>query len=397
MRRLIGLLLVAAMVFGVLSGCAEEKPAAPAKPATPPQPAAPTEIKIGVSAPITGTIPVVGRGTKLGAEMAAEEVNAKGGLKVGDKQLKVRLIIEDSANDPKQTAAVFQKLITKDEVVAIIGDQASKCSMAGGPIAQSNGVPMVTPWSTTDAVTAGKDYVFRACFTNSYQAGMMAKYAWETLKYKTAAVLFDINSDSVKDLAEKFSAAFKKLGGQVVSYESYTTGDKDFSAQLTKIKAGKPDCMYIASYYDEGGLQVRQARKLGIKAPILGTDGWDSPELIDLGGKDMEGVLFTDHYAIDIASPKAKVFIDAYNKKHNLIPDAPAALTYDAAMLVFKAIEKAGKLDRKAIRDALSTTEYEGVTGYIKFKPGSGDPDKDVIIVEIKGGKFTYKAMVKAS
>ena len=365
MRSVARALLILLLTASLLAGCTPAQPTAPVKPAAPP---APKEIKIGVSAPITGSIPVVGRGTKLGAEMAAEEINAKGGLQIGGTKLPVKLIIEDSANDPKQTAAVFQKLITKDEVLAIIGDQASKCSMAGAPIAQSNGVPMVTPWSTTDAVTAGKDYVFRACFTNSFQAGMMAKHAIGDLKYKTAAVLFDINSDSLKDLAERFKVAFEKLGGKVVAYESYTTGDKDFSSQLTKIRAQKPDCLYIASYYDEGGLQVKQARKLGITAPVLGTDGWDSPELVDLGGKDMEGILFTDHYAVDIATDTAKTFIAAFQKKHNLTPDSPTALTYDAAMLLFRAIEKAGKLDRKSVRDALASTDYEGVTGRIKFK-----------------------------
>ncbi len=396
MKRVALVFCVLAILVGALAGCGEQKSAQPA-PAPKPEekPTEPAEIVIGVSAPLTGSIPVVGRGTKFGAEMAADEVNSAGGLDVGGKKYKVRLIIDDSANDPKQTAAVFQKLITKDNALVVIGDQASKCSMAGAPIAQSNGVPMVTPWSTTDAVTAGKDFVFRACFRNSFQAGMMAKYAIENLGFKKTAVLYDIGSDSLKDLAEKYRDAFKKYGGEVVAFETYTTGDKDFSAQLTKIKAAKPECIYIASYYDEGGLQVKQARKLGINCQILGTDGWDSPELIELGGEVMEGILFTDHYAVDIASDRAKVFIDKFQKKHNLVPDAPAALTYDAAMLTFQAIQKAGKLDRKAVREALSTTDYEGVTGRIKFNPGSGDPDKDVIIVGIKGGKFTYKAVVK--
>ncbi len=311
---------------------------------------------------------------------------------------KVRLIIEDSGNDPKQVAAVFQKLITKDNVLVVIGDQASKCSMAGAPIAQSNQVPMVTPWSTTDAVTAGKDWVFRACFRNSFQSGMMAKYAIEELKAKTAAVLFDIASDSLKDMSEVFRKSFTKYGGKIVAFETYTTGDKDFSAQLTKIKAFKPDCLFIASYYDEGGLQVRQARNLGITCQILGTDGWDSPELIELGGEVMEGILFTDHYAIDIASEKAKVFIKKYEDKYGFVPDAPAALTYDAAMLAFQAIESAGKIDRKAVRDALAVTDYEGVTGRIRFNPKGedpGSPEKEVIVVEIKDGKFTFKAMIK--
>lgn len=348
------------------------------------------EVKIGVSAPLTGSIPVVGRGTKYGAEMAAEEINAKGGLDVGGRKVKVKLIIEDSANDPKQTAVVFQKLITQDKVLGIIGDQASKCSMAGGPIAQSNGVPMITPWSTTDAVTAGKDYVFRACFCNSFQAPVMARYAIQKLGAKKGAVLFDIASDSLKDLAENFRKAFIAGGGEIVAYETYTTGDKDFSAQLTKIRATGPDVVYMASYYDEGGLQVKQAHSIGLNVPILGTDGWDSPELIQLGGADMEGILFTDHYAVDIAGDTAKVFISKYKTKYGFVPDAPAALTYDAAMLLFKAIEKAGKLDRKAVRDAMATMDYDGVTGKIKFEGGSGDPKKDVVIVQIKDGAFVF-------
>ncbi len=392
MRSAVRGLVVLMLTAAVLVGCT---PTQPSEPSTPANVTESKEIKIGVSAPITGSIPVVGRGTKFGAELAAEEVNAKGGLQVGDEKLPVKLIIEDSANDPKQTAAVFQKLITKDNVVAIIGDQASKCSMAGAPIAQSNGVPMVTPWSTTDAVTEGKDYVFRACFRNSDQGGVMAKYVIEDLKYKTVAMLFDINSDSLKDTAESFRANFEKLGGEVVAYETYTTGDKDFSSQLTKIKAKKPEGLFIASYYDEGGLQVKQARKLGIDVQIMAQDGWDSPELIDLGGEAMEGCLFTDHWAVDIATETAKTFIEAYQDKHDIVPDAPAALTYDAAKLLFQAIERAGSLDHKAVRDALADTDYDGVTGHIKFKEGSGDPEKDVVIVEIKDGQFTYKSMVK--
>jgi branched-chain amino acid transport system substrate-binding protein len=289
---------------------------------------------------------------------------------------------------------VFQKLINQDQVLAVIGSQSSKCSNAGAPIAEAAGVPQISPWSTNPNVTKGKQFVFRACFIDPFQGKVVAMFAKNRLKAKTAAVLYDVASDYNKGIAEVFKAEFTKIGGKVVSFETYTTGDKDFSAQLTKIKTGNPDVLFLPNYFNEVPLQAQQAHKLGLKAKIIGSDSWDSPDLLKLGSADLEGAYFSNHYSADVKSPISDQFVKAYEAKFKGKPDAAAALTYDSAQIVFKAIAKAGKLDRKAIRDALAQTAgFKGVTGTISFS-GSNDPVKSAVIIKVTGGKFEYDSTV---
>ncbi|MDS4058873.1 MAG: ABC transporter substrate-binding protein [Candidatus Contendobacter sp.] len=350
-----------------------------------------SELKIGVSAPLTGDISALGQSTKNAILLAQDEVNAGGGLKVGDKVLKVRCIIEDDENKPESTATVFQKLINQDRVLAIIGSQSSKCSNAGAPIAESAKVPQITPWSTNPNVTKGRSFVFRACFIDPFQGRVVAQFAAGKLKAKTAAVLYDVASDYNKGIAEVFKANYEKLGGKIVAFETYTTNDKDFSAQLTKIKDAKPDVIFLPNYYSEVPLQVQQAKRLGITAPFIGSDSWGSNELLTLGGADLNGYYFSTHYAADNAAPVAKKFIADYEKAYGTKPDDVAALTYDAFGLLFDSIQSAGKADREAIRAALSTLpSYKGVTGDMKFQADSRDPIKSAVILQIKDGKFTY-------
>ncbi|HHW14828.1 MAG TPA: ABC transporter substrate-binding protein, partial [Firmicutes bacterium] len=347
-------------------------------------------VRIGVSAPISGDIAPLGLSTKNAALMAEEEINAAGGIKVGKEKLKVKFIIEDDENKPESTATVFQKLINQDQVVAIIGSQSSKCSNAGAPIAEAAGVPQLSPWSTNPNVTKGKKYVFRACFIDPFQGKVVAQFARKQLKAKTAAVLYDVASDYNKGIADVFKAEFAKAGGKIVAFETYTTGDRDFSAQLTKIKAADPDVLFLPNYFNEVPLQVQQARKLGLKAKFIGSDSWDNPDLLKLGAADFEGSYFSNHYSADVKSPVSDKFVAAYEKKFGVKPDAAAALTYDAAHIMFKAIERAGKLDRKAVRDALAATKnFKGVTGTISFS-GNNDPVKSAVIIEVTGGKFVY-------
>jgi len=355
-------------------------------------------IKLGVIAELTGDMPAVGASCRNAAEMAVKEINAAGGLKVGKDKMKVELVVEDNAGKADQSAAA-QKLITQDEVAAIVGPNASRYAIPASEIAESSETVLITPWSTNPKTTLDantnqpKKYVFRACFIDPFQGGVLAKFALESLKAKNAAVLYDVASDYNKGIAEVFKQNFEKMGGKVVAFETYTTNDKDFSAQLTKIKDAKPDVIFLPNYYSEVPLQVQQAKRLGITVPFIGSDSWGSNELLTLGGADLNGYYFSTHYAADNAAPVAKKFITDYEKAYGAKPDDVAALTYDAFGLLFNSIKNAGKADRESIRAALSTLpSYKGVTGDMKFQADSRDPVKSAVILKIVDGKFTFHA-----
>ncbi|MHB8836409.1 MAG: ABC transporter substrate-binding protein [Candidatus Methylomirabilia bacterium] len=359
-------------------------------------------VRVGVIAEITGDMPAVGASCRNAAEMAVKEINAAGGLDVGGKKLKVELFVEDNGGKADQSAAAAQKLITQEEVVAIIGPNASRYAIPASEIAESNQTIFITPWSTNpkttlDAVTGKpKRYAFRSCFIDPFQGKVLAKFALETMKAKRAAVLYDVASDYNKGIAEVFKADYEKLGGTVVAFETYTTNDKDFSAQFTKIKTTAPDVIFLPNYYSEVPLQVQQAKRLGITAPFLGADAWGSADLLKLGGADLEGYYFSTHYAADNAAPAAVKFISGYAKAYGTAPDDVAALTWDAFGLLFTAIRNAGKTDREAVRDALAKLpSYAGVTGDMRFQDGSGDPIKSAVILQVKGGKFVYVTNAK--
>jgi len=356
-------------------------------------------IRVGVVAELTGDIPAVGASCKNAAEMAAKEINDAGGLEVGGTKYQVKLFIEDNAGKADQSASAAQKLITQQNVVAIIGPNASRYAIPASEIAESSHVVLITPWSTNPKTTldartgAPKKYVFRSCFIDPFQGRVVAKFALDNLKAKKAAVLYDVASDYNKGIAEFFKATFEQSGGQVVAFETYTTGDKDFSAQLTKIKESNPDVIFLPNYYTEVPLQVQQAHRLGITAPFVGSDSWGSGDLLKLGGADLEGYYFSTHYAADAATPIATKFINSYKAKYGSTPDDVAALTYDAFGLLWTAVKNAGKVDRQAVRDALAKVPlYEGVTGNMKFQEGSGDPIKSAVIVQIKNGEFHWFA-----
>ena len=348
------------------------------------------DIRIGVNAEITGSKPTVGDSCKNAAQLLVTQVNADGGLKVGDKKWPVTLFIEDNEDKPESAAAVAKKLISQNNVLAILGPNASGNAIPAARICEDAKVIMITPWSTNPKTTENMKYVFRACFVDDFQGQVMAKFARDNLKANTAAVLYDVASEYNKGIAEIFKKEFEAMGGKVVAFESYTKDDKDFSSQLTKIKAANPDVLFLPNYYNEVPLQVQQARRLGLTCAIIGSDSWGSDELLKLGGKDLEGCFFSTHYAPDIATTQAQKFIKEYEAKYGKKPDDVAALTYDSLNLLLTAISKAGSLDRQKVRDALANiTEFEGVTGKMKFK-GTGDPIKSAVIIQIKDGKFTY-------
>jgi len=363
-------------------------------------PAAPETIKIGVNAPLTGDIPKVGEGTKFAAEMWQEDVNKAGGLEIGGKKYQVELVIEDNESKAESAVAANTKMITQDEVLIIIGPQASKQAVPAGQVANDNQTPMISPWSTNPNTTKNRPWVFRACFLDDFQGPAVANFVTEEFGFTKAAVLYDIASDYPKGLAEFFKTAWEGLhgAGSVVAYESFTTKDTDFSAQLTKIRESGAEFLFTPQYYNEVALIAQQAHQLGFNKPIVGSDSWGSAELIPLCGEDCYGQFFTTHYAAAGATGATKAFIDAYTAKYGYVPDDVAALTWDAFNLAKQAMQDCGKItgdlaaDRTCIKDALSkVTGFEGITGTMTFSPGSGDPKKCAVIVKINDkGEFTF-------
>jgi branched-chain amino acid transport system substrate-binding protein len=356
-------------------------------------------IKIGINAPLTGDIPKVGEGTKYAAQMWLEDVNAKGGIKVGGKTYKVELVIEDNESKAESAVTANTKLITVDEVLAIVGPQASKQAVPAGEVANNYKTPMISPWSTNPDTTKDRPFVFRACFLDPFQGPVIANFVKEEYGFKKAAVLYDVASDYPKGLAEFFKAAWEKQNGpgSVVAYESFTTKDTDFSSQLTKIIRSGADFLFTPQYYNEVALIVQQAHQLGFNKPIVGSDSWGSAETVKLCGKDCYGLFFSTHYAAAGAKGATKAFIDRYNQKYGYVPDDVAALTWDAMGIVQEAIQNCGKLsgdikkDRVAVRDAMSRIKkFDGITGTMDFSKGN-DPLKCAVIVRISDkGEFEF-------
>ncbi len=355
-------------------------------------------IKIGLDIPLTGDIPKVGEGSKYAAEIVKEEVDAAGGLQVGDETYMLEIIIEDNESKAESATAAATKLITQDQVLVIVGPQASKQAVPTGEVANTNETPMVSPWSTNPRTTEDRPWVFRACFLDPFQGPVVASFVTEEFGFTKAAVLYDVASDYPKGLAEFFKAAWEKLYGEgsVVAFETFTTGDADFSAQLTKIKGTDAEFLFTPQYYNEVPLIVQQAHELGLTFPIVGSDSWGSAETTKLCGEDCEGLFFSTHYAAAAATGATKEFIDKYNEKYGYVPDDVAALTYDAMYIVLQAIQNTGGLtgdlaaDRKAVRDELARIEnFEGITGRMTFTE-EGDPIKCAVIVKIEEGEFRF-------
>ena len=344
------------------------------------------EILIGQYGSLTGTTATFGISTKNGIEMATEAINAAGGL-LGKQ---VRIIVEDDQGRPEEAQTVVSKLINSDRVVALLGEVASSNSLAAAPVAQQNRIPMISPSSTNPAVTEVGDFIFRVCFIDPFQGFVMAKFAANTLQFTNVAILRDIKSDYSVGLADVFIQNFTTLGGTIASDESYSGGDTDFSAQLTALKATNPQAIFVPGYYTEVGLIARQAKALGIQAPLLGGDGWDSPDLIEIGGEALEGSYFSNHYSVDDPSPAIQKFVTDYRAKYGETPDALAGLGYDAAMVLFDAIKRAGTTEPQALRDAIAATRnFAGVTGTTTLDEHR-NAVKPAVVLQIKDAKLAY-------
>jgi branched-chain amino acid transport system substrate-binding protein len=339
-----------------------------------------SEIVIGEYGSMTGATATFGTSSHDGVMLAVDEINGAGG--VLGKTIKV--IAEDDQSKADEAVNAVQKLINRDRVVAVVGEVASKRSLAAGNVCEKYKVPMVSPASTNPDVTKGKKYVFRTCFTDDFQGMVNGQFA-QKRGWKKIAVLTDVNNDYSKGLAKYFRMAYEK-SGQIVADESYREGDKDFKAQLTKIKAASPDGVFVPGYYTDVGLILRQARELGLTMPFFGGDGWDSPETLKLGSV-ADGCFYTDHYSPDDQSPQVKNFIAAYQKKYGKVPDAMAILGYDAMRVVADAIKRAGKVEPDAIRDALEQTkDFPGASGTITIDENH-NARKPIKVLEISGGK----------
>lgn len=348
------------------------------------------EIYIGVIAPLTGDIPKVGQSTVEAAQMAVDEINAQCGLQIDGEHYEIVILVEDNEAKAESSVAVATRLIVEEEVAAIIGPQASKQAVPTGQVANDRETPMISPWSTNPATTLDRPWVFRAAFLDPFQGPVVAGFAQKEFGAQKVAVLYDVASDYPKGLAENFRDAALASGMEVVAFESFTTGDTDFSSQLTTIIAAAPDVIFTPQYYNEVPLIVQQARGLGYTGPIVGSDSWGTPNLIDLCGDACNGLFFSTHYAPDIATEIGQKFITAYEERYGYKPDDVAALTYDAFQLLFTAIENAQSFERADIRDALANIDlFEGVTGAMSFDE-QGDPIKCAVIIQIKDNAFTY-------
>jgi branched-chain amino acid transport system substrate-binding protein len=344
------------------------------------------EIPIGEYEGMTGATASFGDNTHNGITLAVEEINAAGG--VNGKKLKVYL--EDDESQKEKVRPVITKLITQNKAVAILGEVASSRSIAAAPVCEQYSIPMISPSSTNTAVTVKENgdvrgYVFRICFIDPFQGEAMAKFLHDTLKFNKVAVFRNVKEDYSKGLADAFIKTFTSEGGTITKDISYSTGDKDFRAQLTTIKADNPQAVYVPGYYTEIGLIAQQAKDAGLTVPLAGGDGWDEQETTK--NPAMEGHYFTNHCSITSQAPKIKTFVDIYVKRFNKQPNALAALGYDAANVLADAIKRSKSLGGSDLKDAIaSTKDFPGVTGAITINE-KHNTNKAIVVLQYKGGK----------
>ena len=348
-------------------------------------------IKIGGIAPLSGAVAVYGVECTNGVNLAVEEINAAGGI----NGKKIAYIAEDDEGDPAKSVNAYKKLTTQDGIRMIIGSLTSGCTIALTASAQAQGVIQIAPAATAEAVTDAGNYIFRTCFIDPFQGSIGGKFAAVNLGKKNAAILYDIGNDYSVGLQENFVKEFTKNGGSIVAMESYSTGDKDFNAQLTKIKAASPDVVYLPDYYGTVALIAKQLRNQGIDAPIIGADGWDG--LTDNAGDEVLNGFYSNHYAADSSDPAVQAFVKNFKAKYNKEPNAFAALGYDSMYLLKDAILKAGSTDAKAVRDALEKTDADYVTGHIKFDE-KHNPVKSAVMIElVKNAEGNLEAVYNAT
>jgi branched-chain amino acid transport system substrate-binding protein len=377
--------IIAAVTIGVAAGACERRPGAADDRGG--------EIVIGMYGSLTGDGASFGQSSKEGSELAVQEINNGGGL-LGGRRFK--LLIEDDQSKPEEASNAVTKLISQDKVVAVLGEVASRRSLAAAPIAQRYQIPMITPSSTNERVTEVGDYIFRVCFIDPFQGEVLAKFAFNDLKAKKVAILKDIQQDYSVGLTDAIARNFKALGGMVLDPVSYTSGDSDFKAILTQVRSQKPDAIFVTGYYPEAAIITRQARELGMTMPMLGGDGWVGDALKN-GREALKNTYISNHYSGDNPDPLVQTFEKSYRATFNREPDSIAALAYDAVKLLADSMTRAGSTEGPKVRDALATADVRGVTGQLKMN-AKRNVDKPAVIQEVTfvNGevKFVYKATI---
>lgn len=402
LSRFVGMSAASVLAAGLIlaAGCGSTPAGSgsPAAPTTAPKAGEPTKaasgaaqagsgaiaMKVGMITPLSGDVKTYGESVKNAYELAIEEANKAG-------KVNITTVVTDSKGDATEGVNAATKLINQDKVKAIFGPVISRVAIGVSDIVNTNKIVMITPTGTAPKVTVDngkrKEYIFRSCFIDPFQGQVMAKFGLNTVKAKNASIVYDISNDYSKGLAETFKAAFEQGGGKVVNMESYGKDDVDFSAILTKVGSNSPDVLFLPDYYNKVSLIGRQAKEKGVKATLLGVDGWDSAEL---DTKAMEGGYFSNHYSAEDQRPEVQEWIKKYQAKFGKAPDALGTLAYDAANLLVEAIVKAGSDDPTKIRDAMANIkDFKAVTGTLSFDK-DGNPIKSAVVLQIKDGKQKY-------
>jgi len=348
-------------------------------------------VKIGISEPMTGAMAVGGALCMQGYELAQEQNPTVLGKTV-------ELVLVDNKSDKVESASAVSRLIEKEGVVAVLVGYGSSCAIPGGEVANKAGIPMLSASATNPLVTQGKEYVFRACFLDPFQGEVMARYTFEDLGIKKAALLVDIAQDYSVGLAKFYRDTFKKLGGEIICDVKYNTGDQDFSAQLSQIIASGAEVLFFPGYFGDVALIAIQGRELGYTGKYLGGDTLHNPVLIELAGEAAEGLIastfFVDDEELAKSNPESEKFIKLFKEKYNESPNAVSVLTYDSYNLMLDAIERAGSFDPAAIRDALTATKnFPGAGGLITIDE-MGDAVKPAILVKVVNGDFAYETTI---
>lgn len=377
-------LSVICLVPFVLFGCGRQDAHVVEKPP-------PERVRLGAFMSLSGDTSQYGISALNGIRMAVEEANAAGGVKGS----RVDLVVRDTRSDAVETAVAVEKLAREERVHALLGEVVSSRSLAAARVAQREQVPMLTPSATSPELTAVGDYIFRSCYTDTFQGAALARFGISTLSAMRAAMLVDRDQRYSVELARLIREDFERRGGKVVAQQEYSGGESDFSVQLAEVGAAQPDVIFIPGYYMEVGLLARQARALGLSVPLVGGDGWDSPRLLQIGGDALAGGFYTTHFSAQDPDPLVQRFVADYRRLYGTPPDSFSATAYDAARIMLAAIERAPSLERAALRDSLAATrDFQGVTGSVTFNE-ERNAVKPIVVVRIgEGSRQTVEAHV---
>lgn len=358
-----------------------------------------SEIKLGLICPISGQSAIAGEYITAGISLVEDELNSAGGLEVNGKKYPVKFIIEDNEGLPEKTVNAIQKLINQDKVVGIIGPDMSKCLLAGGPIAQEAGVPIIGTFTTNKACTEIGDYVFRACFIDDFQGQVAAQYSFNDLGAKTASILYDNSDDYAKGLMENFTKKFEELGGKVIEVQAYGGNEvKDYNVQLSKIKAADADVFFLPNLFTGLPLQVKQARELGITGKIVGGDSFDAPDIPNIAGNEFtNGIDYVAAFSAQDSRDSVQAFVKAYTAKFEVIPNSNALLAYEAAKIMLNGIQTSGSVEGAVLRDAIYATDgYELPSGPLFFDENR-NPIKGAVIQRYEEGVPTFVTAINPS